>query len=256
MELKCKNCGAIISAENINIQKTLAVCAECNHVFDFSSDVLMQKAKQRKVRQPERLHVDDSGGRLEMAYRRVFSQEDKVVLGISACIAVFITFIFLVAAGESDTPPLLLFIVGLIPLAAAYIWAASMGNTTRAVLDEQTLMINCGPLPLPDSANKDLERHNVVRVFCEETEDSQKKGSLTRYYHVCAELTDGNRAILIKGIPQDYAFYIAQRLDADLQADADEAAVNLSDDSGQVDADEIAHLTVETSGVDNNATEM
>ena len=70
------------------------------------------------------------------------------------------------------------------------------------------------------------------------------------------ELTDGNRAILIKALPQDYAFYIAQRLDADLQADADEAAVNLSDDAGQVDASEGELLSVEVLGANGDAIEM
>ena len=70
-----------------------------------------------------------------------------------------------------------------------------------------------------------------MQIFAEETVESREKGDTNRYYHVCAQLPDGNRVILIKGAPQAYALYVAQRLETFLQDEEEEASERLADDA-------------------------
>ena len=211
MELTCKNCRASITAENINIHEMVAVCHRCNHVFDFSEDVLTRKAKQRKVKQPENLRIRDNGDWVELSYSRVLSKEDTVGLMVSVLILGVVVFSFL-AASSDDAPAMVLAILGSIGTGAAYTLVVFLGNTTRLIIDNKSLMVRFTPLPFPGYDEKTLPHDQILSVFCEETADSRESGSLQHYYHIWVELADNSRAILLKGLPQDYAFYIAQAL--------------------------------------------
>ncbi len=246
MQLKCRNCGAIISAENINIQQMAAVCSECNHVFSFADDLTARKAKSLKVKRPKRIHVQESTRQLELSYNRVLNQDDAkgvIPLFIVLCLT---SFFFILATVTRALP--LIFVFAVLVSVFAYILAETFLNRTRVAVGDETITTWREPLPFPMPGTefpfqtKMLNRHEAVRVFAEETVESREKGEINRYYHVCIELHDGNRAILLKSLPHDYAFYIAQRLDAYLQADADEAAEALSDDVERTDDEQAAHL--------------
>jgi hypothetical protein len=240
MELKCPNCGETIPAANINIQKTLAVCPECSHVFNFGDDVPARKRKSRKVHQPDRLQVRDDGSTLHMHYSRVYRPDDKGGIGTSALITLVMIFTLVSAAG-GGAPVGLLLMLTLIALGGLYTTAALLLHGARIMADDAALLVRHGPLPLPNFENNALQREDVVRVFADETIASKEKGTLEqRYYHVCAELANGNRVILLKGLPHDYAVYIAQELDA-YWRDNDDAAALTDDDAVQTDAD-VAHL--------------
>ena len=77
MALQCPICGSTIPAENINMQKTLALCSPCNHIFDFSENALTRKKKRRDVRPPERLHIVEDDDQLELSHRFVLGPGPK-----------------------------------------------------------------------------------------------------------------------------------------------------------------------------------
>ncbi len=89
MQLKCPNCSAPILAENINIQEMVAVCSECDHVFEFSRSAVARKAKRRKLKPPNRVRVYEDDERLELSYWLVFGPGPKFAMVISLIALVF-----------------------------------------------------------------------------------------------------------------------------------------------------------------------
>jgi hypothetical protein len=248
MQLTCSNCGATILAENINIQKTLALCSHCNQVFDFGDMAETQKSKRRKTKQPERLQVDEQGGRLQLSYRRIFDHRMKVTLIIFSIMALMFSVMPFGARADGAPPPVVFFL-GMMAVALWYVVAALFTKTTRVIADDKILAIKTGPLPLPITEAKSLDMEDIARVYCEETIKSKAVGRFDRYYHVRAELVDGNEIILLRSLPKRVAFYIAQTIQAQLQtgelAPMIDPGDEFYDDDGEFDDLSLAHLMAE-----------
>jgi hypothetical protein len=212
MALNCPNCGAEIPTANINIQNTLALCDRCGHVFDFVDSIPARKAKQRKVRQPERLVVREGEHRLELAYQRVFDLNEKVGLAVLSLLTIVLTFFSVMAARDPTAPPPVPILFAGLALTFAYIAAMSLVNTTRIVVDEEAVTVDRGPLRFPINENRRVDLDEVTDVFCEETETSKSRAAMDRYYRVCVRFDDDRRVALLKSLPEEYAFYIAQSL--------------------------------------------
>jgi hypothetical protein len=223
MKLTCPNCGAPIAAGNINVQTMVAVCGDCDSVFAF--DAADTGRKRRKVRQPGRLRLDESPDTLTMRYRRVFNQEEQ---GLAWGNGLFVLLlpVVLILTLYYKTPfhvPLLIALWGLF---SWYVEAALLFNRTTVTVDQDRLEVDSGPLPWVTSASKiAIDREDLRDVVCEETEDSRRVAAVKRYYHVRARLHDGQALTLLKGMPQDYAFFIAQELNASARADSDPATL-------------------------------
>lgn len=243
MALNCPNCGAAIPAENINIQKMAALCSECSHVFAFSASASgEQKHKRRKLKKPKRLTLAGEEDRLDMSYKRVFDQNGYGALAGMGFAALVFTMGFLAILLSPDAPKGVLVVPTIFMIPFWYIIAVMLTTVTRITADRDAVAIQTGPLPFPSTDAKSLDSDDITRVFCEETAESQNNQSSTRYYRVTAELIDGSHFTLLGSLPQEYAFYIAQTLEAHLQA-PDDSVVALSDDADQGDeAIPLAHL--------------
>lgn len=215
MALQCPNCGAAIPAENINIQKTLALCSQCDLVFDFTDMVVARKAKPRKP--PERLHIDEDDYRLELSYQRVFGPGPKFGL-VMATFASFFLPLALIAIYSKGGPFPLLGVVSFLTCVFWYILAVFLTTTTRVTVDHETLEVRSGPLPFPLSDNKTVSLLDIKRVFCEDTLETWPGPSGMPAHHVSADLYDGDRITLLTSLPRNYAVYIAAALDAYIQS--------------------------------------
>jgi hypothetical protein len=220
MELKCRNCGALIPAENINIQELLAVCSQCNHVFEFSRSAVARKPKPHKLKLPERLRVDEDDDQLALSYRLALSPGAKFGL-IMLTIGAVALPLLLVAAARDGAPVLFLLLFGLLAFVVWYLIAVFLTTTTQITVDENQLEIQSGPLPFPISDDKSLRVRDVKRVYFEQTLEAWPPGMPT--HHVYAELRDGSRVTLVTSLPYDHAHYIARVLEEFLHpGDADD----------------------------------
>jgi hypothetical protein len=246
MALHCPNCGAEIPAENINIQKMAALCSACNHVFAFSADSgTGPKHKRRKLKKPKRLSLEGEGDRLEISYLRVLDQNAYGALAGIGFAALIFTMGFLAVLLSPDVPKGTLIVPAVFMIPLWYIIAVILTTVTRITADRESVAIKTGPLPFPNTDAKSLDSDDIIRVFCEETADSQKNQSGTRYYRISAELVDGSQVTLLGSLPQEYAFYITQALEAHLNTPSGIAA-SLSNGSTQdKDAVPLAHLFAE-----------
>ena len=122
MQITCPQCGAHIPAENINIQQMVAVCPECNTVFEFASPC-SQKSKIRKVKQPQKISVEDTND-LKISFRTNFRLDRNEAFLIGSIMSLMLTFFtFIITADMIADGNLLLPIpigLGLIALTLYY----------------------------------------------------------------------------------------------------------------------------------------
>ncbi len=221
-QLTCPQCGSPISAEQINIQKTLAVCPACATVFDFSATVstpavvtpTVQKRKRRKVKQPEHITIQPNATGLDLVYKWGIKSESQSTLfwmGLWAVIAIAISIVFPLLSGEAifsgDSPFWLgTLFVGGFPF---YYFLCLFTNSTRFLLDEDQLQVRTTPLWFWGAGHATVDTPDVEAVYWELAEDDEN-------YTVYARLRDGERKKLLEGILKQDAEFIAQEMNSAL----------------------------------------
>jgi hypothetical protein len=233
MELKCRNCGAPIPAENINIQEMLAVCPACNHVFEFDRGAVARKTKHRIPKRPARLHVYEEDDQLELSYRLVFGAGPT--FGLVMCsIGAVVSSILFVGAIRGGEPPGPVLLIGALACVLGYMLAVFVSTTTQIIADEDSLEVISGPIPFPNSDDKRLNSHEIARVYAEPSMTSWAD------HHVYAELHDSSRITLVTSLPYAHAHYIALMLQnylhsADEEYEDEEAADMIDSDAESAD---------------------
>ncbi len=213
MQISCPNCGEQIAAENINIQKMVAVCAHCDTVFSF--DTPHAKLKRRKIKKPNKLMLNE-GETLQMAFRTNFRLDKS---------GDFLTSVF-ASGGFSFVGFMMLneFLMGdetlLIPLAffllstlLAYYWLVlTVYNKTHIDMDDEAITVSRAPLPTILRQPIEVQLSGVVAIRCEEMAISKKEGYDTPRFRVYAEMDDGRQRQIISDLTEEYAYFVTERL--------------------------------------------
>ena len=224
MTLTCPNCGEQIAAENINVQKMIAVCHACDSVFSFDSpDGDGVKAKRRKVKKPQHLTLYENDSNLHMAFRTNWRLEHDgafIATGIigTSLVGTLLSYISRVQTGTETALPIAGLIV--LTLLAYYIMALIVYNATHIEMDDTSIKVSRKPLPGLATLNQanlnEVSLSGVTDFQCEETEISKREQYDTPRYRVQANLADGNRRMIITDVTEEYAYFITQQLEAHL----------------------------------------
>jgi len=233
MQVTCPNCGAKVTAENINIQKMTAVCAACDTVFSFDLPEA-KKAKRRKTKQPTNLTLHDNET-LQMAFWTNFRLDKNGDFLSSAMLSASMGFIALLLVA-SHAPLLVTLGFVFITLAALYRAALTVVNKTHIEMDEDAIKVTRQPIPNPFNQGCEVPLAGVTAIKYEETAASKKEAYDTPRYHIWAEVEDGSRRTIINDVTEQYAVFIAQRLEERLESDAELDVSHLEDDENRLDA--------------------
>ena len=247
-QLTCPHCGSPISAEQINIQKTLAVCPACATVFDFSSTVsdpapipaAAHKRKRRKVKQPEHITIQRNATGLDLVYKWGIKSESQSTLfwmGLWAVIAIAISIVFPLLSGEAifggDSPFWLgTLFVGGFPF---YYFLCLFTNSTRFLLDEDQLQVRTTPLWFWGAGHATVDTADVEAVYSEVADDEDDG------YNVYARLRDGDRKTLLEGLLKNDAEFIAQEMNSALYELETGDYAHLTEGEGIDDESEASH---------------
>lgn len=243
MALNCPNCGEKVPASHINIQKMTAVCPACDTVFSFDVPET-QKAKRRKVKQPANLMLNDEDT-LHMAFYTNFRLDKNGDFLSSLMLSFGMGFIALLLIA-SHAPALVALGFTLITLGAIYRAALTVANKTHIEMDDDAIKVTRKPLPNPFNQGHDVSLAGVTAIKYEETALSKKEAFDTPRYVVWAETTDGTRRTIVNDVTEDYAVFIAQRLEERLMEslDLEPDVSRLEDDTTdeQVDIPQVTDL--------------
>jgi hypothetical protein len=238
MQVNCPNCGEKVTADNINIQKMTAVCAACDTVFPF--ELPEAKSKRRKVKQPDKLTLRDAET-LRMEFRTNFRLDRSEAFFSSAFGGVSTTLVALLLIAAEGVPRIVPLFFLLIAAALFYWLALTVVNKTHIEMDEDTISVTRQPIPNPLNQGYEVPLAGVEAIQYEETAISQKEAYDTPRYRVWAETTDGRRRTIVNDVTEEYAVFIAQRLQEHLHADAAPDVSRLEDGEHRLDDEADMH---------------
>ena len=231
MQLTCPQCHQALTAEHINIQQMAAACPACANVFRFTLD--KPKFKRRKAHQPRHLELREAED-LHIAYRSNFRlDEDANFIG-SATVSALFTFAALLMTGVYLAGEVMLtlpFILWLVALPTYYWLGLIVFNKTHIQMDDVSIRVSRQPLPHIGQA-REIALFDVISISAEETKISRENEYDTPRYHVWANMADGSRRIVVTDVIEDYAFFIAQKLEGCLQQDTTRLELAEDDEPG------------------------
>ena len=213
MTLQCPNCNKEIAVENINIQEMVAMCKDCNHVFNFKGSVPSRKAKRRQLPLPNRVQVEETDGQLSIAYQRVYSGGALFGLIMSTIVSILLPLAFITILTEKNNVEVVpMMMIGASVLWSWYALAMFLTTKTQITVNEDALVVKTGPLPFFIKDDKVIQMDTITRLYREEVTDPFPSNN------VRAELDDGDKLKVVTSLPSEHAMYIARTIDDYLQS--------------------------------------
>ncbi|MEM9950630.1 MAG: hypothetical protein AAF846_03440 [Chloroflexota bacterium] len=219
MQLTCPNCGRLIQATNINVHDKIAVCDNCDTVFEFAMPT--EKAKRRKVKQPAGLTLNE-GHNLSMAFRtnwRLDSNQEFISSAVLTGTFIVLTNFMSVGALSGEIPLAMPFIFAMLSIFMIYLTMLNVYNQTQITLVDDHIDVMRKPLPTLFNKGKRISLHGVEAIHCAETEASKEYNYDTPRYIIWAQTVDGNRRPIVTDLVEDYAYFVTQKLNEYLQSD-------------------------------------
>ena len=219
MQLRCKNCGRDISAEDVNIERLFAKCRSCNAVFRFAEDMGDRDAAaptplgiRPRVPLPRGIAAEDRGRGLLLT-RRWFNA--RVIFLVLFCVVWdgFLFTWFIAASKEGALPIMALFpiIHVIVGAGITYFTAASIVNTSFIEVERGTVSIRHGPLPW--FGNRTIRSADLEQLYTEQRYHRTKHGGYYTY-DLRAVTRGGGRIKLLSGLVDPaQALYLEQEIE-------------------------------------------
>lgn len=228
VRLHCPNCGHPVDAEQINIQRMVALCERCSSVFDINRQ--QPKTKRRKTKRPQQLQIlmEDP---LHLAFRTNFRLDKNENFTASAIFSGVFSLVTLLMAGlylENEVPIILPLVFVTMACVALYSLATIVYNKTHIRLDAASVQVSRRPLPSL-TRERQLELDDVDAFYAEETAASRREGYDTPRYNVWVSYAEGGRKLVSGDIIEDYANYVASALNRNLAREEHSSAARLSE---------------------------
>lgn len=217
LQLHCPKCDHDIIADDINIDRGLAKCRNCNNVFSFEEKLRTPLRKRKEVLMPEQIEIDEYEDEMTIFYKW------RKAKGISPFFIFFglfwngmlIPFVLAaIASGE------LAFLLGIslhlmVGIGFIIFIMTRLMNTTYITVDDYELSIEHRPFVIPF-----LHKNQYYDVRSIKQLDAQKYVSHTsnnvpiHAYAVVAKFDDGDELKIIKGLKtQSKALFIEQEIE-------------------------------------------
>ncbi|MBC8171848.1 MAG: zinc ribbon domain-containing protein [Anaerolineae bacterium] len=253
MQVICPQCGEPVLAENINIQRMAAVCPACHTVFQFDPSVPTSKIKQRKMKQPPQITADETdNGDLKIAFRTNFQLDSNEAVIVSVVFSGILTFMTLIMAAAAAKAPIFPLGFGFFTLIMYYIVALQVYNQTHIEINDEQITVSRKPLPNVFSQLNTVSLSGIQNIRYEETPASKKEGYDTPRYHVWAEMVDGNRKLIVGDLIEDYAIFVTQRLNEQLNPDTNPDVAHLLDNEAEIEDGQAADELITPSKARHN----
>lgn len=215
MRLNCPECGAEIPADNINLDRMVAKCRECNTVFGFGDQFGVIGGLQPRARlavpRPASLQVEQDGSELRLI-RRWFSPT-YIFLGIFAIFwNGFMALWFGIAIiGRVWSMALFGTIHGAIGLFVAYVAVAGLVNSTLVRVGMGEIEVRHSPLPW--RGNRRIETAGVAQLYSKEVSHRSRRRT-TQSYEIHVATRDGHQVRLLSALESsEQALYLEQELE-------------------------------------------
>lgn len=207
--LDCPKCARKIADENINFDRAIAQCAQCNNIFQFDAGSKpVQHKSRRRVKRPAGVSRSVRGGTLRLSWR--WFENAAYFYVFFALFWNIIAFTVVGGAVSAGAFSFLMFPHPLIGLGLIYYTAAMFLNTTEIKVNSQEIQVRHQPLPW-----RDWQTVSVKQLSQLYTGDVVSGKQRKRTYVVKLMTLDGEFKRLIGGLKSaEYAFYIEQEIES------------------------------------------
>lgn len=217
VQLNCPRCHSEINANDINIDKAIAKCSNCNNVFSFEGEINSPIRHRKEVLLPEEIEIDAYQDELTLFYkwRKAKGMSPFLVFFGAVWNAMMIPFVVAAVASGSWTMLLgisLHLMVGIGFL--IYIFTRLM-NSTYVTVDDYELSIEHRPFTIPFIAkNQYYDVQNIEQLYAKKYVSHTTNDVKVYAYAVHAKMIGGEDVRIIGGFRhKNKALFIEQEIE-------------------------------------------
>lgn len=218
--LSCPNCEHFVKAEDINIDKTLAKCSNCDHVFNFGHNYphLADAYSRPDLLIPEGLEVLKLRSELDVQVNW-WKSGSKGFTGFLLTFTLMWNLIllpFVITAIASGQLYILLFtsvhlLVGISMLARVF---AQFFNTTHVNLTRRYLEIKTRPVPDLFRKDRKIPVEEIEQLYVTKYVSARKNNTPQYAHALYALLKNGKKIRLVKGMNLETQRYLEHEMES------------------------------------------
>jgi hypothetical protein len=219
-QLNCPNCGQLIEAESINLENLVAVCAACNHVFNFAELVQPATPQIRSdgvhIELPRGFEVRRGMNELLIDVKWRNTRGGKGFFTLFAIVWNLFLIPFVTMAISTGELQILLFLsLHLIVGISFLIYTLGLWlNTTLITVSRKGIDVRHQPIPIPFNPKRQLTASDIQQLYVEEYVPSKTNGRPDITYAVRYKTQQGEDERLVKGFRNaNHALYIEQEVE-------------------------------------------
>lgn len=218
LQLHCPKCEHEIVSDDINIDRGLAKCKNCNNVFTFEQNLRSAPLRKRKeVLMPEEVEIDEYEDEMTIFYKW------RKAKGISPFFIFFglvwngFLIPFILAAIASGTWQILLGISLHVMVGIGFLVfiLSRLMNTTYITVDDYELSIEHRPIAIPYfHKNQYYDVRAIEQLYAKKYVSHTTNGVPVHAYAVVAKFDNGEELEIIKGLKsKNKALFIEQEIE-------------------------------------------
>jgi len=215
--LSCPECNHFIRGADINVEKTIARCGHCDHVFGFAHDSATGNLQPETII-PEGLEVLKLKSELELHldWQKTTSPGGRKFLIVFTLLWNLILLPFIIGIILSGTWGILLFLsihlaVG---LGFMYSLASIYLNQTVVTISRHKIRVRTTPLGKPFSGSREINAEDVRQLYVSKYTQSTTNGAPNYAYALYVLLKDGQKLALLRGMNEETQRYIEHEVES------------------------------------------
>jgi hypothetical protein len=214
--LTCPKCGHFISGNDINIEKTVAKCGHCHHVFGFAYDssssslvpeqIIPQGIEEFKLRS----ELD-----IRLKWLETTSKGGRWFLTLFTFLWNIILLPFVIAIIASGEWGVLLFLSFHLIVGMGLLWhmATVYMNQTSINVTKHQIKIRTTPLWHPMSKKKEIDTSQLKQLYVTKYVQSTSNGVPNYAFALYAILQSGEKVSLIRGMNKETQVFVEKAIE-------------------------------------------
>ena len=217
LQLACPRCAHEVPAEDINIDKLIAKCGNCNNVFAFEEEMKTPLRRRQEIFMPEEIELDEYADELTIFYKW------RKAKGLHPGLVFFGVFWnlclvpFLVIAVVSGNWFMLLGLSIHLSIGFGFLVhiITRLLNSTYITVNDHELAIEHRPFNIPYfHKNQYFDVRDIDQLYAKKYSTGSTNGQKTYEFGVFAKLVGGTDLKIIGGLKhQNKALFIEQEIE-------------------------------------------
>ncbi len=214
--LTCPRCNHIIDSKDINMEKLMAKCSNCQNVFSFSYDSATSSLVTENVipKGIEELKLR-SELELRLNWAETISEGGRWFMILFTGLWNLILLPFVVGVILSGQWGILIFLAAHLFIGLGLLWnlATIYFNQTYISVTKEEIKVTTKPLWHPFWRDKHIDTNTVTQLYVSQYVQSSKNGIPNYAYALYAILDSGEKVSLVRGMNRETQSYLERSME-------------------------------------------